>query len=261
VTTRREIWPGVFQTERPHLRPNFFPEPETELLGPPARVMVSVAHPDDADFGCAGTMAKWASEGSEILLVVATSGDKGTSDPDISPEMLVATREEEQRSAATVLGVNQVVYFRYGDGALEDTQDYRGCVVREIRRWKPDVVVTLEPYPGRHFSHRDHRISGLVTSDACFPYCRDRLHYPEHLSEGLEPHKVKTVLFMGPGEADVFVDVTDWMHKKVEALAQHASQISDISHIEERIRRWGSGTGELLGMQYAESFRKIEFRS
>ncbi|MBI4338166.1 MAG: PIG-L family deacetylase [Chloroflexi bacterium] len=226
----------------------------------PERVLVVVAHPDDLDFGSAGTIAKWTRSGCQIAYVICTNGDKGTSDPEMTSERLAAIREVEQTAAAHVLGVEELVFLRYPDGGLEDTPEFRGKVVREIRRWRPEVVITTEPYP-RRFSHRDHRIAGLVATDACFPYCRDRLHYPEHLAEGLMPHKVRSVLYTGADQdAEVVVDVTDTIDLKLQALLCHKSQIKDPQDLEKRIKEWAGRFQEPLGIKYGEGFRKVEFR-
>ncbi|MCS7207255.1 MAG: PIG-L family deacetylase [Dehalococcoidia bacterium] len=228
-------------------------------LPTPERVLVVFAHPDDAEFGCAGTVARWAREGAHIVYVLATSGDSGTSDRSLTPERLAAIREAEQIEAARMLGVREVVFLRYPDGGLEDTKEFRGKVVREIRRVKPDVVLTSEPFPRLRFSHRDHRIAGLVAMDACYPYCRDHLYYPEHLLEGLDTHKVGAVLFWGPDQPDVFSDITDTLETKLRALACHKSQFSDFNAVAERVKEWARLNGQRVEVPYAEAFRKIEF--
>ncbi|MFN3973682.1 MAG: PIG-L deacetylase family protein [Dehalococcoidia bacterium] len=230
-----------------------------DTIPTPERALVVFAHPDDAEFGCAGTIARWAREGAYIVYVLCTSGNSGTSDRTLTPERLAAIREDEQIEAARVLGVREVVFLRYPDGGLEDTKDLRGKVVREIRRVKPDVLLTSEPFPRRRFSHRDHRTAGLVAMDACFPYCRDHLYYPEHLQEGLETHKVGAILFWGPDEADVFSDITDTLEVKLKALACHKSQFSDFNRVAERVTEWARANGQQAEVPYAEAFRKIEF--
>jgi LmbE family N-acetylglucosaminyl deacetylase len=234
-------------------------KPMAAFLPTPKRALVVFAHPDDAEFGCAGTVARWAREGTYVVYVAATSGDHGTNDRSLTPERLAAIREEEQVAAARVLGVREVVFLRYPDGGLEDTKDLRGKIVREIRRVRPDVVLTSEPFPRRRFSHRDHRIIGLVTMDACFPYARDHLYYPEHLQEGLETHKVTAVLFWGPEEADVFSDITQTLDVKLRALSCHKSQFNDFAGVAERVQGWARLQGQAAEVPYAEAFRKVEF--
>ena len=226
----------------------------------PKRVMVSVAHPDDAEFGAAGTVAKWTRAGSEVLYLICTSGNKGTSDRTLSPEKLARTREEEQRGAAKVLGVNEVVFLGYPDGGLEDTPELRGKIVWHIRRFKPDAVITFDFYRKSH-NHRDHRMAGQVTMDAVYPYARDHLHYPEQLIEGVEPFKVGEVYLTGSDEPDVFVDISETLEAKVAALRCHASQLGERSRdIMEFVKENAKRAGEKGGVPYAEAFRRIQMR-
>ena len=231
----------------------------------PERAMFVIPHPDDGESGCGGTVAKWVAEGCTVLYVVCTNGDKGTSDPEMTSERLAQIREEEQRKAAATLGVQELVFLDYGDGELEDTRIFRGQLVREIRRFRPDVVFAVDPMHSRFHSHRDHRISGQAALDACFPYARDTLHYPEHLrDEGLSTHKVGTVLLWGTESPDVAIDIADTIEQKLRALACHASQVSvDEDGVEAWMDRWIERTAarsEGTGYQYAELFRKISFR-
>ncbi|MBI4299622.1 MAG: PIG-L family deacetylase [Chloroflexi bacterium] len=230
------------------------------------RVLMVMAHPDDAEFSSAGTVAKWAEEGREVYYVICTNGDKGSSDPEMTPGRLAIIREQEQRAAAAVLGVKEVVFLGYGDGELEDTREFRGKIVRLIRKYKPDIVVTMNPYAhGNIFvQHRDHRMCGTATLDAIYPYSRDRLHFPEHIKEGLEPHKVKEVYLTGAGsEANVWVNIEETLDKKVDALLCHRSQIGNRTK-EEFMEGWRNMAARMSpppeGMRYAESFRRIELR-
>jgi LmbE family N-acetylglucosaminyl deacetylase len=221
--------------------------------------MVVVAHPDDAEFGCAGTIAKRAKQGAYVVYVVCTNGDKGTPDPSLAPEELTRLRQEEQRKAAELLGVRDVVFLGYGDGMLEDTLTFRKELVRLIRRYRPDTVFTMDPY--RHYQfHRDHRIVGLVTLDAVFPYARDRLHFPELLGEGLEPHKVKEVFLFSTDNPDTYEDVTEVFPTKVAALGLHASQMSHIEGWQDLITQWAQKAGEAAGVSLAEAFKRLEMR-
>ena len=151
------------------------------------QMMVVTPHPDDAEFGVAGTVVKWTREGKDVVYVVCTNGDKGTSDVNMVPEELAKTREQEQLAAAKLLGVREVVFLRYPDQSLEDTPDFRKEVVRQIRLYRPDTVVTADPNR-RYLWHRDHRITGRVIMDAVFPYSRDYLAYPDLLKAELQPH-------------------------------------------------------------------------
>ena len=180
----------------------------------PERAMLVIPHPDDAEGGVGGTVAKWVAEGTEVVFVLCTNGDKGTSDPEMTTEKLGAIREKEQAAAAECLGVKEVIYLRYGDGELDDTAKFRGELVRAIRKHRPDVVFCTDPFRQTFYLHRDHRISGQVTLDAVFPYARDFLHYNEHIQEGLETHKVGDILMWGTEHPDTFIDITDTIDNK-----------------------------------------------
>ena len=237
-----------------------------ETVEAPERAMLVIPHPDDGESGCAGTVASWADQGCKVLYVVSTNGDKGTSDPEMTSERLAAIREVEQRKATERLGVEEVVFLGYGDGELEDTREYRGHIVRHIRRFRPDVVLAMDPIRHRGHTHRDHRISGQVTLDACFPYARDLLHYPEHIAEGFETYKVGSVLLWGSEDPDVIVDISKTVDRKMQALAAHESQLSsDMTRIEQFVKRRAQdaaaaaeGHGHVF--EYAEVFRRVNFR-
>lgn len=227
----------------------------------PERAMLVIPHPDDAEGGVGGTVAKWVAEGTEVVFVLCTNGDKGTSDPDMTTEKLAAIREKEQAAAAEHLGVKEVIYLRYGDGELEDTSKFRGELVKAIRKHKPDVVFCTDPFRQTFYLHRDHRISGQVTIDAVFPYARDFLHYNEHIQEGLETHKVGDILMWGTEHPDTFIDITDTIEDKINALKKHASQVAgsgrDVDHF---VKVNAQNQGRMANMPYAEGFRRIQFR-
>ncbi|MGI8925439.1 MAG: PIG-L deacetylase family protein [Tepidiformaceae bacterium] len=221
----------------------------------PLRAMVIMAHPDDAEFVCGGTVAKWCAEGWEVRYVVVTGGDKGTHDPAMHPEKLAAIREEEQRAACRVLGVRECILLGYPDGFTVDEHELRGQIVRLLRIHRPEVVVTWDAYR-KGFNHRDHRNIGTVTADAIYPIVRDRLFYPADEDDGLESHQVNEVLLAGTDDADYVVDITDHWETKVSAILCHASQVGGRTRedfvkmrkeqverdgekpIEERFRRW-----------------------
>lgn len=227
----------------------------------PETALVVTPHPDDAEIGCGGTVAKWIAEGTAVYYVLCTNGDKGTSDPNLTSARLAEIREREQAEAADVLGVREVVYLGYPDGALEDTADFRGRLVHAIRKFKPDAVLATDPHRRGFYLHRDHRMCGIVTMDAVFPYARDRLHYPEHEKEGLQPHKAGDVLFWGTEEPDTFVDITDTIELKIESLKKHASQISsEDGDVGDFIRASARRAGQRADVPYAESFRRIRIR-
>ncbi len=226
-----------------------------------AQVMVVTPHPDDAEFGVAGTVARWTGEGKDVIYVVCTNGDKGTSDPNMKPEELVKIREEEQLTAAKLLGVREVIFMRYPDQALEDTPQFRREIVRLIRMYRPEIVITAAPYRG-YIWHRDHRITSRVTLDAVFPYARDFLAYPDLLEQGLQPHKVKEVLLWGAEDVNYRFNITDTFDIKIAALRCHKSQISDnpSTGLEERMRERHKMMAEGEDYELAEAFHRVEIR-
>jgi LmbE family N-acetylglucosaminyl deacetylase len=222
-------------------------------------VMFVAAHPDDPDFLAGGTVARLAKEGREITYVIATNGSKGSSDRSVTPEQLIPIRAEEQRRAAQILGVTRVEFLGYEDGELEDTRDLRRDVTREIRRWRPDLIITLNPqrtytnFPGWH---RDHRTIGRVVLDCVYPLARDHLAFPELLPEH-EPHKVREVYLIQWEQPGLVIDVTDTMELKLEAIRCHASQIGDFKAFEARMRNRAETIGKAKGYLYAEGFDHI----
>ncbi len=196
-------------------------------MAQPAYAMVVTPHPDDAEYGIAGTVARWVKEGKDVVYVVCTNGDKGTSDINMKPEALAGIREKEQLDAARVLGVREVIFLRHPDQGLEDTAEFRKQIVRLIRMYRPDIVATTDPYL-RYVWHRDHRISGQVVLDAVFPYARDFLSYPDLMLDGLQPHKVREVLLWGSEEINYRSDVTDTFDLKIAALRCHKSQVAHL---------------------------------
>ncbi len=193
-----------------------------------ADVLVVAAHPDDAEFGASGTVAHWTREGKAVVYVLCTSGEKGTSDRNVSPERLAKVREEEQLAAARILGVREVAFLRYPDQGLEDGTEFRKDIVRAIRKYRPAIVVTSDPYR-RYLWHRDHRITGQVVLDAVYPFARDHLAFPELIEEGFEPHKVKEILFWASEDVNYRVDVAGTFDLKLAALRCHESQVKEMS--------------------------------
>ncbi len=223
-------------------------------------LMVVTPHPDDAEFGVAGTVARLTSEGRKVVYVVCTNGDKGTSDRNMKPAELAKIREKEQTAAAKLLGVKDVVFLRFPDQSLEDSDKFRKALVRVIRLYQPFAVVTADPYR-KYMWHRDHRITGLVTLDAVFPYARDHLSYPELLDEGLEPHKVREIWFWGSDDINYRLDVTDTFDIKLAALGCHKSQVGDIPpEMRERMREWAKMNAEGEDFELAEAFHRVEMR-
>jgi LmbE family N-acetylglucosaminyl deacetylase len=225
----------------------------------PAHVMVITPHPDDAEFGVAGTVVRWIREGREVVYVVCTNGEKGTGNLNMNPESLAKIREQEQLAAARLLGVREVQFLRYPDQELEDTPEFRKAIVRMIRMYRPETVVTADPYR-RYFWHRDHRVTGQVTLDAVFPYARDHLSYPDLIREGLQPHKVKEVLLWGTEDVNYRSDISATFSTKLAALQCHQSQVGHLrsGELEERLRERHQGMAEGEGFQLAEGFHRAE---
>ncbi len=173
------------------------------------------------------------------------------------PEVLAKIREKEQRAAAKVLGVKEVIFLRYEDQGLEDTPEFRKAIVRQMRNYRPEIVVTSDPYR-RYIWHRDHRITGQVVMDAVFPYARDRMAYPDLLAQGLEPHKVKEVLYWGADVPNYFSDITDTWEQKMVALRCHHSQVGDFAGREEFIKQRHRDYAEGQSFELAEAFYRAE---
>jgi len=224
-----------------------------------ADVLVIAAHPDDAEFGAAGTVARWTEEGKIVVYVLCTNGEKGTSDRSVNPVLLAEVREKEQMGAAKVLGVREVEFLRYPDQGLEDTAQFRKDIVRIIRKYRPDVVVTSDPYR-RYLWHRDHRVAGQVVLDAVFPFARDHLAYPELLEEGFEPHKVKEILFWAADDINHRVDITDTFQIKLAALRCHDTQVKALpfpdleTWLKDRCRSLAEGEP----FELAEAYHRVE---
>ena len=230
------------------------------------RGMVVVAHADDAEFGCSGTVAKLCSEGWEMVYVLCTDGSKGSSDREITQKELASIRRREQLEAGKVLGLKDVAFLDYEDSMLQPTLELRRDIAREIRRHRPDVVICT--YPMRNLDggwgvgHPDHLAAGEATLSAVFPAARDHMTFPELLDAGFEPHKVAEAWVMGHPEPDLWMDVTDHMETSLEALLQHESQVNGESRerVEGMMREGRRSRAVGKGMQYAESFRRITFR-
>lgn len=210
----------------------------------PKTLMAIMAHPDDIDFGSAGSIARWCAEGWTVYYVLATSGDKGTHDPKITNQELAALREEEQRAACRVLGVKDVFFLGYPDGFLPASTELRGEIVRLLRYYKPDVVLTWDAFRPS-FNHSDHRNIGFAVRDAVFPAVRDHLYYPEDAEAGLDAFRVNEMLLVGSEKPDYFVDISAFIEKKVDAMLCHASQVQThdraemLKSMRERSRRRG----------------------
>ncbi len=219
------------------------------------------AHPDDQEFTVAGTLAKWARAGSEIVTVCLTSGAAGSNEstpPDMTREQLVPIRQEEQRRACSVLGIRDVVFLDYADGMLESTIALRRDLTRVIRRYRPDAVLCGDPtvrfHGNRYINHPDHRAAADVALDAVFPSAGTRFIFPELLDEGLVPHKVKRVFVHGAERPDTFIDIADTLDVKLAALREHRSQLG-AEDLAPMITEWARTQGKRAGLAAAEAFR------
>lgn len=219
----------------------------------PRSVMVIAAHPDDIEFGCAGTCAKWARAGAQVVYVLVTSGDIGTHDRAHTRESLAALREEEQRAAAAICGVQTVIFLRYPDGEITPSLALRKDLIRLIRTHRPEVVIALDPRrfiaSDDYINHPDHRAVGTATLDAIAPAAAMPLLYPE-LGE---PHRVREVWIQWAEDANVWIDISETLELKLEALRAHRSQIDE--NTIERVRRRAYEAGR--GLCPAEAFRVI----
>ncbi len=227
----------------------------------PERFMVIVAHPDDADFGPAATAARWIDEGSAGWLVCCTSGDAGSDDWRTDPLELAAVREAEQRAAAAIVGYGGVSFLHQPDGALANDLALRELLVREIRTFRPDAVLAVDPETLFHgdggVNHADHRAAGIAAVDAVYPAARNALAFPWLARDGLAPHVVRRLYLFWSNHASVQVDVGATLERKLAALRAHATQIRDPERLESRIRGWAREEGEPIGADAAEAFRVI----
>ena len=229
--------------------------------------MVVTAHPDDAEWSCSGSVAKWTREGWDVIYVLCTDGSKGSEDRKISEKKLVSIREEEQRKAGEILGLKAVEFLGYPDGYLEPTLDLRKDISREIRKYKPSILITTNPTRdllGRgYIGHPDHFAAGEATLSAVFPSARDHLTFPELIKEGYEPHKVKEVwinMFNAGNNDHLFFNPIEKqdLEKAIKALLAHKSQISDSKRAKEYMTSRRKEIGKMCNSKFAETFTKFE---
>ena len=218
------------------------------------RVMAIFAHPDDAEFICSGTTARFVASGYRAQYVLATSGDKGSDDRSATPEQLATTREAEQLAAATILGVEEVTFLRHHDGEVEVSIPFRRELARVLREGRPDVVLTFDPWQ-RYQIHPDHRAVGQTALDAVAA-ARDHMYYPEQLTDGLTEHRVHNVYFFATDNPNYYVDITATIETKIAALLAHTSQIR-AEGVAERVRARASAVGQQIGVEYAEAFHYL----
>jgi LmbE family N-acetylglucosaminyl deacetylase len=225
----------------------------------PERALAVYAHPDDAEAACGGTLARWASEGCAVAIVVAAAGDKGTIDPSVDASELASRRLEEVKAAAAVLGAASVDVLDHLDGELAQAADLRATLVGWVRRWRPDVVVCPDPtavfFGDAYVNHADHRAVGWATLDAVAPAAALPLYFPELGA----PHQVATVLLSGSLEPDVWIDVGDAVDAKVQSLFCHATQLAADAELwlGDFVRTRLEEEGRRAGVKYAETFRAI----
>lgn len=233
---------------------------ETATVYIPRRAMFIFAHPDDIEFGTAGTAARWVQGGAEVAYVLLTSGDVGIADLTLTREAAAAIREEEQRAAAAVVGVQEVVFLREPDGELVNTLAVRRKLVREIRRFRPEVVVCGDPtvwfVDSTYINHPDHRAAASAALEAVFPAAGQPHLFQELEAEGLAAHKVRKVYVEGWGGGDTWVNITSTIDLKIAALRCHTSQMRDWDP-EPMLRQWSAQAAKGKEMAYAETFRVI----
>lgn len=229
----------------------------------PKSAMVVVAHPDDAEFIAAGTVARWCRAGSEVTYVVITKGDKGSDDPSMTPSQLAEIRQKEQRDAGAILGVSNFVFMGYPDGYLQHTLELRRDIARLIRTYRPEAVICYDPtnrfLADTYVNHPDHRASGDATVDAVFPTARDRLTFPELLADGLDPHKVAQLWLAVPAQPNAFVDIGETLELKCKALLAHPSQVGeDVAEFAQQLARLMAAGQDF---EFGEAFRRLVLES
>lgn len=246
-----------------------FRETKPEVLGPgSARLeavqsaLIVVAHPDDVEAHCGGTVRLLARAGSAIHLIVCTSGEKGTADRSIVPEELALVRQREQIAAAQTLGITSTTFLGYPDGEVSNSIQLRSEIVRHVRGCRPELVITHDPeFPWPAYTaHRDHRAVGRVTLDALYPDARDHLFFPEQLrDEGLEPHVTPEAWLIMSRVPDLFVNIGSVIDEKIAARLQHVSQHTDATALDRSFRARAADIGQLVGIPMAEALKIVRF--
>jgi len=218
------------------------------------------AHPDDLDFTASGSFAKWVKEGDSCYYLICTDGSRGSDDPKMTAEKLIALRKKEQKDAAGILGLKDVFFLNHTDTQLAADLTLKKEIVRFIRKLKPDIVVTLDPtfVYSKHrgfINHTDHRACGQAALDAIFPLARDRLTFQELEKEGLFPHKVKMAYLTNFDDPTDTVDISDTIDIKIQALKAHKTQVTEKALV--RIKKWSGILGKKKGYRFAEGFVKL----
>lgn len=226
------------------------------------RILVIVAHPDDIEFGAAGTVAQWTDEGHEVTYCLVTDGAAGSNEPDADLGELIQTRQAEQCQAAAVVGVRDVRFLGYPDGTLQPTLELRRDLTRLIRELKPGRVVCTDPtlmFAGNYYiNHPDHRAAAEAAVYAVFPSAGTRPIFPELLAEGYEPHDVSELWLQFSDHADTAIDITPHMERKIAALLCHRSQVG--AEVGAMVRKWDAEEGQKHGYAYAEAFRVMKLK-
>ena len=227
-------------------------------------VAVFGAHPDDLDWACGGTTAIWAREGKEVYFVLMTSGESGEDHQRklVLPAAEIAEiRETEQRLAANVLGVKEVLFLGQPDGRIEPTLAFRDQLVNVIRRLRPQIVVSMDPgawtFDNFYLYHPDHRATAIAVFDAIYPSAGTSCYVPQP-DEGLPPHKVREVYFSGTSRPNTYIDITSTIDLKIQALLSHRSQLPDPEEIATFVRQIAGQRGAKIGSLYAEAFRRMD---
>ena len=226
----------------------------------PDRILIIAAHPDDIEFLMAGSVAVWTQAGIAVAYCIATSGEKGFSE-NLPFEERIRIREEEQRAAGRVLGVERITFLRMPDGELKNHGELRRGIVADIRDFKPDVVVTTDPasvnFDNFYGSHPDHRALAEAAFDSIYPAAGNPFYFPELMESNLQPHTIQEALFGVPATPDYYVDISETFDIKMKALRCHESQVSWVDDLEKRMREWGNQIGEPEKIPIAEAYRRL----
>ena len=232
----------------------------------PTRALAVYAHPDDPEISAGGTLARWAEAGTEVWVLITTQGDKGSQDPEADTAALAALRVEETAKAAALLGFAGTRHLDHPDGELADDQGLRESIVRVIREVRPEVVLCPDPtavfFGDGYYNHHDHRVTGWATLDAVAPAAGNPHYFPEHRAEGLEVHRVRAVYLSGTLEPNCWIDISDTLERKIDALFSHTSQLPDEAGewFRDFLRERAEDAGAAAGVKFAEPFRTLTFQ-
>jgi LmbE family N-acetylglucosaminyl deacetylase len=232
----------------------------------PGSVLAVYAHPDDPEISAGGTLARWADAGAQVWVLITTRGDKGSPDPDVDSAALTRLRVEETAKAGALLGFADHFHLDYGDGELPDDLDLRAAIVRHVRDLRPEVVLCPDPtavfFGDAYFNHRDHRVTGWATLDAVAPAAGNPHYFRDQIVAGLPTHHVRAVYLSGTLEPNCWVDISDALERKIDALFCHASQLTETGEwFREFLRERAEDAGRTAGVRYAEAFRRLTFGS